>query len=247
MRKVLSPAERLIVAADFLPEPPAGRLWAHSKIMELAKSLKGTGVTIKLNSDLRTWGAGLIDEIHACGLAFFADLKLIDIPETLRRDGLFLSELKPELVTVMCVAGVESMKALKAALPKTEVLGVTVLTHLTEADVQTMFNCTIQQGVLRFWNTAKQAGIDGLISSPKEASMLRSIVGDGITLNTPAIRPAWSLVANDDQNTKRVMTPRDAIRAGADRIVVGRPIVQATDPYAAVMRTIEEIAAATAA
>jgi orotidine-5'-phosphate decarboxylase len=179
-------------------------------------------------------------------LNIFADLKLIDIPETLRRDGLFLSELKPELVTVMCVAGEAAMKALKETLPGTEVLGVTVLTHLSEEDAQVMFNCSVQQGVLRFANTAKRAGIDGLISSPKEATLLRGAVGDEMTLNTPAIRPAWSIVKNDDQNAKRVMTPADAIRAGADRIVVGRPIIQADNPYDAAMQTIEEIASATA-
>jgi len=246
MQKQLTPAQRLIVAADFVPEPPNGRNWAHGMIMDLAKRLRGTGITIKLNADLRTWGSGVIDEIHVCDLNFFADLKLIDIPETLKRDGKYLFEFKPEMVTVMCAAGEASMKALKTALPDSEVLGVTILTNLTDADTQTIFGCSIQQGVLRFANMAKRAGIDGLISSPKEATILRTLVGDDMTLNTPGIRPNCTIVKKDDQNAKRVMTPADAIRAGADRIVVGRPIIQADNPYDATMRTIDEIASACA-
>lgn len=246
MRKQLTPAQRLIVAADFMPEPPNGRNWAHGMIMDLAKKLKGTGVTVKLNADLRTWGSGVIDEIHSCSLNFFADLKLIDIGETLKRDGLYLSEYNPEMVTVMCVAGEAAMKTLKTALPRTEVLGVTVLTSLTDTDTIKMFIGTIQQGVLRFAKLAQEAGIDGLISSPKEAEILRGVIGDDMTLNTPGIRPNWTIVKKDDQNAKRVMTPADAIRAGADRIVVGRPIIQAANPYDAAMRTIDEIASACA-
>lgn len=253
MQKTLTPEERLIVAADFKPAQPqtieiqshALRNIVENKVLALADSLKGTGVYLKVNSALRACGYDLIDEIHARGLRVFADLKLIDIGETLSTDGILLREAKPELLTTMCVAGVSAMQALKAELPDTEVLGVTVLTSLKDADTQAMFTCSTEEAVMRFAQVAADAKIDGLISSAKEAEVLRAKFGIVLSLNTPAIRPTWAPVPGDDQNPNRIMTPAKAIKAGVDRIVVGRPIVMAEKPYEAVMRTIEEIASVT--
>ena len=244
--KTLTPAERLIVAADFKPDTMQKRGWVHSQVLQLANILKGTGVYLKVNSAMRSYGHDLIDEIRSCGLKVFADLKLFDIGETLATDGALLRESKPEIVTTVCTAGIAALRALKAELPDTEVLGVTVLTSLTDADTQVMFSCTTKEAVLRFAQVAADAGIDGLISSPKEAKMLRAKFGTLLSLNTPAIRPLWTVVAGDDQNLKRAMTPAEAIKAGADRIIVGRPITQSQNPYDAVMRTIDEIASAVA-
>ncbi|MFZ1987642.1 MAG: orotidine-5'-phosphate decarboxylase [Minisyncoccia bacterium] len=244
MQKTLTPAERLIVAADFKPTTPNGKGWAKAKVLALADSLKGTGVYLKVNSALRACGYDLIGEIQSRGLRVFADLKLIDIGETLSTDGVLIREAKPELLTTMCVAGLAAMQALKAELPDTEVLGVTVLTSMNEEDVQRIFSCRIDEAVLRLADVAMVAGIDGLISSPKEVELLRSYVSRSLTLNTPGVRPLWSIVKGDDQNPNRVMTPTEAIKVGADRIVVGRPITQAENPHDAVMRTIEEIASA---
>ena len=262
MKKTMTPAERLIVAADFKPQALQGnRKWlandqgllrpelryqVRESVIRLANFLKGTGVYLKVNSALRAVGYDLIGEIHSHGLRVFADLKLIDIGETLSTDGILLREAKPELLTTMCVAGVSAMKALKNELPDTEVLGVTVLTSLRDADTQAMFTCSTEEAVMRFSHVAADAKIDGLISSPKEAEVLRAKFGIVLSLNTPAIRPTWAIVPGDDQNPERIMTPTKAIKAGADRIVVGRPIVKAEKPYDAVMRTIEEIASATA-
>lgn len=256
MQKILTPAERLIVAADF--KPPVGmegpidqkgsphlRYWVENHVLALADSLKGTGVYLKVNSALRACGYELISKIHSRGLRVFADLKLFDISETLATDGVLLGEAKPELLTTVCVAGVTAMQALKAELPDTEVLGVTVLTSLKDADTQAMFTCSTEEAVMRFAQVAANAGIDGLISSPKEAEVLRAKFGIVLSLNTPAIRPTWAIVPGDDQNPDRIMTPAKAIKAGADRIVVGRPIVKAEKPYDAVMRTIDEIASVT--
>lgn len=231
MRKKLEPADRLIVAAD------------NVDVMELATRLQGTGVYIKVNSALRERGYPLILQLHELGLRVFADLKLNDIPETMAADGRLLATVKPDLVTVMCAAGVTAMNAIKIWLPDAELLGVTVLTSLTDDDAVTMFGCaTVSSAVLRFAALAKTACIDGIISSAKEAEALRGVLGDEMTINTPAIRPAWAKVAGDDQNAARVTTPAEAIRLGADRIVVGRPIVRAADPRDAVLRTIDEIA-----
>ncbi|MBU2103947.1 orotidine-5'-phosphate decarboxylase [Patescibacteria group bacterium] len=245
MQRTLAPAERLIVAADFKPPAGNGRHWVESRVLSLADSLKGTGVYLKLNSALRACGYDLIREIQMRDLRVFADLKLIDISETLSTDGVLLREAKPELLTTMCVSGLTAMQALKAELPDTEVLGVTVLTSLKDADTQAMFTCQTEEAVMRFAEVAAQANIDGLISSPKEVEMLRAKFGVVLSLNTPAIRPTWAIVPGDDQNPDRIMTPAKAIKAGADRIVVGRPIVGDKNPYDAVMRTIEEIAMAT--
>ena len=242
-------AERLIVAADFKTIDPGlegnCRL-VRKEVLKLASSLRGTGVCLKVNSALRACGYDLIDEIHSRGLKVFADLKLFDIGETLSTDGLFLREVKPDLLTVVCSAGVSALQMLKAELPNTEVLGVTVLTSLKKEDVQEMYGGSIEEAVSLFAMIALNGKADGLIASPKEAEMLRARFENALTINTPAIRPTWAIVAGDDQNPDRIMTPEKAIKAGADRIIVGRPIVRDKNPYDAVMRTIEEIARATA-
>lgn len=244
MPKILTPAERLIVAADFKPTAQSGKDWVEAQVLALADILKGTGVTLKVNSALRACGYDLIGEIKSRGLRVFADLKLFDIGETLSTDGVLLREAKPELLTIVCVAGVSAMQALKAELPDTEILGVTVLTSLKDADTQAMFTCSTEEAVMRFAQVAADANIDGLISSPKEVEILRAKFGIVLSLNTPAIRPMWAIVPGDDQNPDRIMTPAKAIKRGADRIIVGRPIVKAKNPYDAVMRIIEEIISA---
>lgn len=245
MKKEPTSAERLIVAADYRPEGPKGLIDANRKVLDLARSIANTGVHIKVNTVLRARGYHLIEQLHELGLKVFADPKLNDIKETLATDGAFLREVKPELLTVMCSAGIDGMRALKEMLPDTEVLGVTVLTSLDDRASEAIYRRTVADQVDVFARMALAAGLDGLIASGTDAARLRAIVGDRMTINTPAIRPTW---ANDpgDQAASRVMTPAAAIRAGADRIVVGRPIVQADDPHEAVMRTIREIESALA-
>ncbi len=240
--KEITPAQRLIVAADF--KPVAGnndKDWVRNNVLKLADCLSGTGVCLKINSALRVCGYELINEIHLRELAVFADLKLFDIGATLETDGSLLREFKPEILTVVCTAGAKAMSALKRELPNTEVLGVTVLTSLSQTNVRAIFNCSINDAVMRFAGIARSSGINGLISSPFEVEILKECYGSDLSLNTPAIRPEWSFVSSDDQNPNRVMTPAQAILVGADRIIVGRPIIQSADPYEAVVRTIEEI------
>lgn len=240
----LTPAQRLIVAAD--PKWDAGvkptREDTWLKVQKLCQDLRGTGVCIKVNSALRACGYKLIDLIHSYGLSVFADLKLFDIPETIATDGVLLRESKPELLTTVCVAGVSAMKALKAELPGTEILGVTVLTSLKEADTLDMFHATVEASAMKFAMVAEAAGVDGFICAPTDVGLIKSVVKREMSYNTPAIRPTWAIVPGDDQNPDRIMTPAKAIRAGADRIVVGRPIMNAPNRLDAVVRTIEEIA-----
>lgn len=245
MKKVLTPAERLIVAADFKPGA-TGRESVRAHVLALADILQGTGVTIKVNSILRACGYDLIDEIHARDLKVFADLKLYDIGETLETDAQLLRQFKPELVTVCCDTGFEAMKRLKDALPNTEVLGVTILTTLKNGDMERVGRINVEGAVQKNAMLARCAGLGGLICSPKEVHVLRRHFSDMFTYNTPGVRFAAQDVLGDDQNPDRVTTPFDAINLGADRIVIGRPIIQATNPRDAVKRVLDEIAGALA-
>lgn len=248
--KQLTPFERLIVAADFKPLDNLGRASVKDQVLALADSLKGTGAYLKVNSALRAAGFDLIDEIHARGLRVFADLKLNDIGATLATDGAILREVKPELLTVMCTSGDDAMAALKAELPDTEVLGVTVLTSMDEREAaRTFCHAVLLDNVCMLVEKADGAGLDGVICAPSEICPVRRKVGNRMTINTPGIRPLWAIVPGDDQNPDRIMTPAKAIEAGADRIVVGRPITkppQGMMSLDAVQRTIDEIAEAMA-
>lgn len=247
MEKEMKLEERLIVAADFEPKRWGSIGGVHYKVMELAQSLKGLGVYIKVNSILRAVGYGLIRELHDHGLKVFADLKLIDIPNTMATDAEFLREVKPEMVTVMCSAGIEGMSMVQAGLPDSKVLGVTVLTSLNEEDCQAIFTCSTKAGVLRFARMAKLAGLGELILSPKEIEIVKNRFELRMQLNTPGIRPAWASISGDDQS--RTLTPLLAIKNGATRIVIGRPITQARpnsdglpqSPREAVEITLKEI------
>lgn len=240
-------AERLIVAADFDPRTCGGLGGAHGKVLALAESLQGLGVIIKVNSILRAYGYGLIQQLHDLGLRVFADLKLNDIPETMELDAAMLAVLKPEILTVMCGASSLGMRRVKDVLgDQTLVLGVTVLTSMDKPHCNAVYVTDPEETVVRLARLAFVGHADGLVLSPQEVATVRAVQElDAFRLVTPGIRPAWASVAGDDQ--KRVATPAEAITAGAERIVVGRPITQATDPRAAVERTLAEIEAALAA
>lgn len=246
----LSSEKRLIVAADFKPEKSEGAAaWARDQVRQLARELAGTDVIIKLNSILRALGYGFIEELQLSGHPIFADLKIKDIPETLDSDGIFLQEVSPAILTVDCSSGVKGMADLKTWLPNTKVLGVTVLTSFDGAGSRRVYNREIEDAVLHLASLALEAKLDGLICSPLELSILLRTYGEvlekrpNFELVTPGIRPIWS-AAKDDQ--QRVMTPTQAISAGASRIVVGRPIIKAENRRAAVLKIIDEIAAVAA-
>jgi orotidine-5'-phosphate decarboxylase len=241
--KNISPAERLIVAADFkYDENMSGtaKQQMKGKLLNFANNLARTGVYIKINSGLRITGYEIINELHDRDLKVFADLKLNDISETMKIDAQLLKNYNPDILTIMCSSGISGMRAVKEALPDTEVLGVTVLTSLKNEDCEVIYNGSVESTVIRLAGLAKLANIGGIIASPKEADILKHLFeGTAMTINTPGIRPSWVEIKADDQS--RVMTPYDAIMAGADRIVVGRPITTAKDPLEALKRTIGEI------
>lgn len=177
--------------------------------------------------------------VRATGVGFFLDLKLHDIPNTVAGGIHAVVDLAPTFITIHASGGREMMKAaveeaasqaakLNVARPK--LLGVTVLTSLDRADLEsTGINADPSEQVLRLAALAHESGLDGVICSPHEISALRKQCGPDFVLMVPGIRPVGS-AANDQ---KRAMTPRQAVDLGATNLVVGRPIYQAQDPRAA--------------
>lgn len=244
---MLTGAERLIVAADFKPKFEGvefcerGLGSVRNEVLWLADELHDTGVYLKVNSALRACGYVLINEIHQRGFKVFADLKLVDIPETLSTDALLLKEFAPEMLTVFGAAGTRSIKAVKDLLPDVDVLGITALTHLDNDDAYDLYGNTTSWGAtIKLARQAREAGA-GVVCAPVEAAAVRENFPGYYTIVTAGVRPAWASVKGDDQNAARVMTPAQAIKAGASRVVLGRPILQALNRREAVIRTIEEI------
>jgi orotidine-5'-phosphate decarboxylase len=194
-------------------------------------------------------GYSLGDEIHKRKLNLFADLKLYDIPETLELDGEFLSELQPRFVTVALKAGMSAVSALKKLLPNTIVLGITIPTSMKQEECESMFGAPIMTMVQRLAVVGVNAGVDGLVMPapliiPVRGYLEEKGLRSDIIAVSPAIRPAWGHVTGDDQSPDSVLTPAKAIKAGADYLVVGRPITRADDVREATVRTIDEIAGA---
>jgi orotidine-5'-phosphate decarboxylase len=149
-------------------------------------------------------------------------------------------ELGVQMLTVHLSGGGAMLKAaVEAKPPHLSLLGVTVLTSATQETLDEIgVTSGLNDQVLRLAELGKKSGVDGLITSPREVGLLRERLGSEITLVTPGVRPAWA--AADDQ--KRFTTPREALQAGADYLVIGRPITAAPDPRSAVERVLEEMA-----
>jgi orotidine-5'-phosphate decarboxylase len=166
----------------------------------------------------------------ARGVDVFLDLKLHDIPATVAGAARGVARLRPDLLTVHAAAGAAAIDAAVQALPNTTIAAVTILTSLGDSDLsQIGMVGPVSDAVLRLAVLAVGAGARGLVCSPREVAAVRAEVGPQIILITPGVRPAGH--ARDDQ--ARVATPQDALSAGADLIVLGRPITGAADPGAA--------------
>ncbi len=166
----------------------------------------------------------------ASGVKVFLDLKLHDIPATVAGAARAVARLRPEFVTVHAAAGPEVIRAAVQAAPDTKIAAVTVLTSISPADLEAIgMRGPVGDAVLRLAALAVAAGARALVCSPREVAAVRSEVGPGITLITPGVRPAGA----DRNDQARVATPEEALRAGADLLVIGRPITGAPDPGAA--------------
>ncbi len=191
-------------------------------------------------------GPEIIRDIHdTAGRKVFLDLKLHDIPATMRRALLAVGRHGPRFVTVHCDQGEGILRgAVEESGKDTRILAVSVLTSLGTNDLERLGFCEAYVRdptalVLEKARIAREAGCHGLICSGREAAVVKKELGKDFIVMTPGIRPEWTLVEGDDQ--KRVVTPRDAVAAGADYLVVGRPIRDAKEPAEAALRLAEEI------
>jgi orotidine-5'-phosphate decarboxylase len=166
----------------------------------------------------------------ASGAQIFLDLKLHDIPATVAAAARAVARLRPSQLTVHAAAGAAAIKAAAEAIPGTMIVAVTVLTSLGETDLARIGLVGPCSGaVRRLAALAVEAGARGVVCSPQEVAAVRAEVGDDIMLITPGVRPAGS----DANDQARVATPEEALRSGADLLVIGRPITGAADPGAA--------------
>lgn len=225
------PTSRLIVALD-VP--------TLSEAADLARRLAPHLAGVKIGSQLFTAeGPRAVHAMHDLGLRVFLDLKFHDIPNTVGGAVAAATSLGVWMLNVHASGGPAMMAAAATgAGGRTLVLGVTVLTSLEEKDLQATLGTvrTLRDHVLHLAREAKAAGLDGVVASPHEIADIRQACGPGFLIVTPGVRPAGA--ERGDQ--RRVMTPGEAIRAGADYVVVGRPILAAKDPVEAAQRITEE-------
>jgi orotidine-5'-phosphate decarboxylase len=188
--------------------------------------------TVKVGLELYLrYGPEVVASIRgASGVKIFLDLKLHDIPATVTGAARAVARLRPELLTVHAAAGPEVVRAAVEGAPACNIAAVTVLTSLNQATLEQIGMLgPMSDAVRRLAVLAVGAGARGLVCSPQEAAAVRAEVGPDITLITPGIRPV-GMSANDQARTA---TPEEALRAGADLLVIGRPITGAPDPGAA--------------
>jgi orotidine-5'-phosphate decarboxylase len=188
--------------------------------------------TVKIGLELYLrYGPEAVASVRgASNVAVFLDLKLNDIPATVAGAARSVARLRPELLTVHAVGGMAAVRAAVEAAPDTKIVAVTVLTSLGDTDLERLGVAgPVGDAVRRLAALAVEAGARGLVCSPREVAAVRAEVGTDITLITPGVRPAGS-EANDQA---RIATPEEALQAGADLLVIGRPITGAADPGAA--------------
>ena len=231
---------QLIVALDVEDLAAANRL---------ITTLSGEVKWFKIGKQLFTAvGPASVKLLHEAKKNIFLDLKFHDIPNTVAGAVTSGAKLGANMINMHASGGLEMMRAAAEAaekqaselgIPKPILLGVTVLTSVNEATFQRDFGTQrkLEDQVAYLAELSQEAGLDGVVASPLEIELIRKVCGDDFVILTPGVRPAWA-ASNDQQ---RVMTPAEAIDAGADYIVVGRPITAADNPRDAARAILEEI------
>lgn len=220
--------DRLVVAAD---------LSSRDDLLRLVDTLHGVVGVFKIG--LQAFianGPSIVREIVGRGEKVFLDLKIHDIPNTAGRAIAEAATLGATMATVHAAGGESMLRA--CANDSVLVLGVTILTSLEEADLlQIGFGGNAVENAVRLARLSQDAGLRGVVASPLEIAPIREACGRELVILTPGIRPAGS----DAGDQRRTMTPREAIGAGADYIVVGRPITGAADARSAAQRILDEM------
>jgi orotidine-5'-phosphate decarboxylase len=199
----------------------------------------------KIGSELFTAaGPDAVRAVRDAGCRVFLDLKYYDIPNTVAGAVKSAVSLSVDMLNLHILGGREMMDRAVAAARESAsppiLLGVTVLTSYDEARWrETGFSLPVTDAVLDLAGRAKEAGLNGVVCSPREVAELRRRTGNGFVLVTPGVRPSWA--KTDDQ--KRIMTPVEAVAAGADYLVIGRPITASPDPREAARRVVEDLEA----
>ncbi len=223
---------------------------SYDEAMSYVNILKNSVGLFKVGLELFiSQGPDIIREIRRVGDAgVFLDLKLHDIPATMQRAFKAAGRHGPAFISVHCDEGGDALRGIAEDNQEgTKILAITVLTsmgpeNLSQLGYKEQYVNDISRLVLLKARIAKEAGCHGIVCSGHEAAMVRKELGHELIIVTPGIRPEWSIVGQDDQ--KRIVTPKAAVRSGADYIVVGRPIRDAKDPADAAKQVAGEIATA---
>lgn len=204
----------------------------------LVSSLKNLNVTYKIGNQLGTfegWRTA-IEFAQAHDAKIFCDTKFKDIPETVKKSARAITRLQPDFFNIMtdnspaalraAVAGIDSAMSDFGLKKRPILLGVTVLTSISDTEARSIYGADSETKVIQFASAAAEAGLDGIVCSAHEAKVLKQHEATRqLLIVTPGIRPVWA--SSGDQS--RVMTPQDAIEAGADYLVIGRPITSPPD------------------
>jgi orotidine-5'-phosphate decarboxylase len=241
MKTTSSPVERIIVALDFPDSRGAERL---------LQQLKGIPCYMKVGMELfYAAGPQFVVKLKEAGYNVFLDLKLHDIPNTVKGGSASVTRLGVDMFNVHAAGGRAMMEAARegveqamsgrAGAAKPLLIGVTQLTSTSQPVLNDEIGIAgpIEEAVLRYAAMAKQSGLDGVVASPLEVTRIKERCGDSFATVTPGIRPAGSAIG--DQS--RVMTPQEAFAQGTDYIVIGRPVTGAPDPRQALEQIVESI------
>ena len=245
MQKPASPAARIMVAID-VDELDQAHV--------VAEDLKGLDITFKIGNQLGTFEGWkkAVEFARKFQVQIFCDTKFKDIPNTVEKSARAITRHQPNFFNIMldnniaalqaAVRGIESAILDYGLAIRPKLLGVTVLTSLSEEETQSIYGASVQAKVIEFSSTAAQAGLDGVVCSAQEAKLLRAHASTkNLLLVTPGIRPIWA--AEGDQ--ARITTPAQAIENGADYLVIGRPITapppSISSPRQAVLKIIKEL------
>ncbi len=220
--------DRLVVAAD---------LSSRDEILRLVDELRGAAGVIKIGLQaFVSNGPPIVREIVASGEKVFLDLKIHDIPNTAEHAVAEATALGASIITVHTSGGASMLRACSKS--DALVLGVTILTSLDDEQVAEVgYRGNAMESAVRLAALAKRAGLRGVVASPQEIAAIRAACGDEFVILTPGIRPAGDAVGDQ----RRTMTPGDAVRRGADYIVVGRPITNAKSRREAALRIVDEM------